>query len=165
MKNMLKIAVTGVHGSGKTTHINKLEKNYLKSGMRVYVVREVARKCPHDLGTVKAQEYIFHEQMLQEKFAIKQEVDVVLFDRAILDNLMYYRDIVDTNFMAGDRWWTLYDQALEWMLTYAQVIRLPLNIEWLQAEDPIGSKDVVYARRIDALFDRFVQPYVTDYTE
>ena len=33
---------------------------------------------------------------------------------------------------------------------------------WSHENDPIRPKDEAYARRIDALFDRFVQPYVTE---
>jgi len=59
------------------------------------------------------------------------------------------------------RWWSLYDEAVRWMPTYNRVIRMPLNLEWLQADDPIRPKDEEYARWVDLLFDIYVQEYVT----
>ena len=164
---MLKVAVTGVHGSGKTTLVNKLEKDYLESDAHAYVVREVARKCPYKLGTIESQEWIWQEQMAAEKHAMTQDVDVIITDRTVMDNLMYYHAIIEDIDNAHDwwesfyRWQTLYEEAKAWMPTYDQVIRLPLNLEYLKVDDPIRPKDPVYARRIDRLFDRFVDPFVT----
>jgi thymidylate kinase len=128
----------------------------------VLVVDEVARSCLHTLGTIEAQEWIWHEQMAREKYAMAQDADVIICDRTVMDNLMYYHEVISAkNRGSPVRWYDLYSYSVDWMPTYTQVIRLPLNLEWLQADDPIRSKDVAYARRIDALFDRFVQPYVT----
>ena len=163
------ISVTGTHGSGKTTFVSKLEKDRLESGERVYVVREVARSCPYQLGTISSQEWIWNEQIKQEKYAIRQDVDTILLDRMTLDNLIYYWAVIEDLTAPHDqeayfaRWQKLYKEAKEWMQTYSQVIRLPLNIEWLQVDDPIRPKDVDYARRIDKLFDRFVDPFVTQH--
>ena len=166
---IIKIGICGTHGAGKTTLVNKLEKDHLESGEKVYVVREVARSCPYQLGTILSQEWIWNEQMKQEKYAIRQDVDTILLDRMTLDNLIYYRAILDDLFGVDaqtsyqERWQDLYREAKEWMRTYSQVIRLPLNLEYLKADDPIRSKDVEYARRIDRLFDRFVDPFVTQH--
>ena len=171
----IKIGFCGTHGTGKTTAVNALEDNYTDAGKTICVVREVARNCPHPLGTIEAQEWIWDEQMAQEKDAMTQDVDVVICDRTVLDNLVYYRAILNDQPPASElstpmqwrRWWKymrwniLYDQAIRWMSTYDQVIRLPLNLEWLKADDPIRPQSEAYARRIDALFDRFVQPFVS----
>ena len=163
----IKIGICGTHGAGKTTFANKLEKKHSDSGLRVVVVNEVARKCPYTLGTIQAQEYIWRTQMERETHAMRQDVDVIITDRTVMDNLIYYRVILDDLFGVDaqtsyqERWKTLYEEAKAWMATYDQVIRLPLNLEYLKAEDPIRPKDVKYARRIDRLFDRFVDPFVT----
>lgn len=163
-----KIGLTGVHGSGKTTKVKELSDHFADVNKTIIIVDEVARSCPHTLGTIEAQEWIWYEQMSREKYAMTQDVDVVICDRTVLDNLMYYRDIIENvigyanlSVEISDRWWRLYFEAKDWMPTYTHMIRLPLNLEWLQADDPIRPKDVEYARRIDALFDWFVQPYVT----
>lgn len=165
-----KMGLTGVHGSGKSTKAKELYDRFVDLGKTIYVVQEVARSCPYALGTVEAQEYIWHNQMMQEKHAMSLDVDVVICDRTVMDNLMYYREILNSTkvyeeYNSWSRWWILYREAVEWMSTYDQVIRLPLNLEWLQADDPIRPKDVGYARRIDLLFDRFVQLFVTEYLD
>ena len=156
-----KIGITGTHGSGKTTKTKELSDHFADLGNMVIVVDGVARSCPHTLGTIEAQEWIWYEQMSWEKHAMTHDVDVIICDRTVMDNLCYYFDIAERDKNTLHRWWTLYREALQWMPTYDQVIRLPLNLGWLQADDPIRPKDIKYARRIDALFDRFVQPYVT----
>ena len=170
---MNKIGLTGVHGSGKTTKAKELSDRFVDANKTIIIVDEVARSCPYVLGTIEAQEWIWYEQMSREKHAMTQDVDVMICDRTVMDNLMYYWDIINEisngldiwDKLAGgykfDRWGMLHTLAIEWMPTYDQVIRPPLNLRWLQTDDPIRPKDVEYARRIDALFDRFVQPYVT----
>ena len=165
-----KIGLCGTHGSGKTTKAIDLMEHYTFLGNKVLVVDEVARSCPYTLGTIEAQEWIWTEQMAREKCAMAQDVDVIICDRTVLDNLMYYYEICETLqvplhdqiIMEWDRWDDLYREAVAWMPTYTQVIRMPLNLEWLRADDPIRPKGVAYACRIDALFDQFVQPYVTE---
>ena len=166
-----KIGLCGVHGAGKTAKAKELRDHYADLGNMVLIVDEVARSCPHTLGTIEGQEWIWAEQMKREKYAMTQDVDMIICDRTVMDNLMYYKDIIETTVGYADisnhhkltqRWWDLYVEAVAWLPTYTQVIRMPLNLEWLQADDPIRPKDVKYARRIDALFDQFVQPYVTE---
>lgn len=165
-----KIGITGVHGSGKSNLTTKLKDRYRQSGKTVYVVREVARKCPYTLGSVCAQEYIWRNQIEKEKYAMRREVDVIICDRTVMDNLIYYyavlEDIIGNhdNSNSWEQWDRLYKEACDWMPTYSHVIRLPLNLEWLQADDPIRPKDVEYARRIDKLFDRYVEPFVTNHS-
>lgn len=163
--NPTKIGLAGTHGSGKTTKAKEMKDRFVDDNKTALVVDEVARSCPYALGTIEAQEWIWDEQMACEKHAMVQDVDVIICDRTVLDNLMYYKDILnisDAPFWKRYRWQGLYTQGIDWMPTYDQVIRLPLNLEWLQSDDPIRPKDVAYARRIDALFDRFVDCYVTD---
>ena len=164
-----KIGITGVHASGKSTLARKLIERSKQSGKTVYFVTEVARNCPYPLGTVETQEYIWHNQMTQEKFAMQQDVDTIICDRTVMDNLCYYHAIIEKEIGMGKhmglwyRWSCLYDQAIAWMPTYRHVIRLPMNLEWLKVDDPIRPKDVRYARQIDALFDRYVEPFVTNH--
>lgn len=163
----IKIGLCGTHGSGKSTLAARMAYVYRDAGKSVCVVDEVARSCPHPLRTVRGQEWIWAEQMRRERLAMVQEADVTICDRTVLDNLMYYRCVLHTTGVsAGDtkrvRWGQLYYTAADWMPTYDHVIRLPLNLEYLKADDPIRPKDVAYACRIDSLFDRFVQPHVTD---
>lgn len=89
-----KIGLCGVYGSGKTTKAKELSDHYANLGNMVLVVDKVARSCPHPLRTIEAQEWIWYEQMVQEKDAMAQDVDVIICDRTAMDNLMYYRDVI-----------------------------------------------------------------------
>lgn len=164
------IAVTGVHGGGKSTLVAELERRSKQSGKTVYVVREVARNCPYPLGTIDAQDYIFRNQMEQERYAFKQDVTTVLLDRMILDNLCYYHAVIEDTIGMQEhmgiwhRWSRMYEQAVAWVPHYDIVIRLPLNLEYIKNDDDIlRPKDEAYARRIDKLFDHYVEPFVTNH--
>ena len=165
---MIKIGITGTHGSEKSTLASRLAYCCRDAGKKVIVVDEVARSCAHPLRTIEAQEWIWAEQMRREKHAIVQDVDVIVCDRTVLDNLMYYRYIIEQSTSLEQwmphwmRWWDLYRESMDWMPTYTQVISLPLNLEWIKAPDPLRPKSPEYAKRIDRLYDRFVDSYVTD---
>jgi len=168
-KNQLKIGVCGVHGAGKTTKAHELRDQCIDAGNTVFVVDEIARSCPLRLGTIPCQEWIWKHQLAAEKHAMSLDVDVVICDRTVMDNLMYYLDIAVASIEETEdcdqilcRWKDLYSEAIRWMPTYDRVIRMPLNLEWLQADDPIRPKDEEYARWIDLLFDIYVQRYVTE---
>jgi GTPase SAR1 family protein len=160
---MYKLALTGSHGTGKTTKIEELYDHFVAADKMVYVVQEVARSCPLKLGTIPAQEWIWREQLNREKIAEQQDVDIVLYDRIALDNLIYFFDLIpDGDQKLINHWRFLYQEAVDHVQKYDQIVRLSLNIDWLSASnDPIRPKDIVYAKRIDRLFDRFVQPFVT----
>jgi len=167
--NKTKIGICGVHGAGKTTKAHELRDQYLDAGNTVHVVEEVARTCPLQLGTIGAQDWIWDHQLAAEKHAMSLDVDVVICDRTVMDNLMYYLDIVAMLIGKAknwsdvmNRWDDLYTKAIQWMSTYDHVIRMPLNLDWLQADDPIRPKDEDYARWIDLLFHIYVQKYVTE---
>lgn len=168
---MIKIGLCGTHGSGKSTKAKELADHFADLNKMVCVVDEVARSCPLSLRTVEAQEWIWREQCPRERDAMCLDVDVVICDRTMMGNLMYYRHIIETEVVSHQatldrwsRWWSLYQIAIDWMHTYNQIIRLPLNLEWIKADvdDMLRPKDALYARRIDALFDQYVQPYVSD---
>jgi CO dehydrogenase nickel-insertion accessory protein CooC1 len=75
--NPIKIGICGCHGAGKTTKAKELSAHYADAGKVVLVVDEVARSCLHTLGTIEAQEWIWHEQMAREKYAMTRDADVM----------------------------------------------------------------------------------------
>ena len=156
------LVVIGTHGSGKSTLIEKLSNHYQSLDKTVYIGEEVARKCPYPLGTIRAQRCIWYAHWDMEMEARKSGCDIVIFDRSVLDNLCYLRDILNQtpSGYGEDAFKFFYPIAKLHMKEYDFVARMPLNLEYLKADDPIRPKSVEYARRIDKLFDEMVDPYV-----
>lgn len=156
------IAVCGVHGSGKSTATSELERHYDSLGKSVYALCEAARDCPYPLGTIRAQRFIWYEHWAQEMKAVESGASVIICDRTVMDNLVYLRDILNQtpSNWGEDSFKFFYPIAKLHMQKYTHVVRLPLNLEYLKAADPIRPKDVEYAMRIDKLFDKYVSPYV-----
>ncbi len=161
----MKIAVCGPHGAGKSTLIAEISRDLDKDRVDVYVINEVARDCPHPLGTIKAQRWIWHEHYSREIEGMASGCKVVLYDRTLMDNLVYLRHIVDrsSGTYGEDTFKFLHAVTREWMKTYDQIIRLPLNEERIlnDVADELRPKDLTYAREIDELFDELVGDYVT----
>ncbi len=161
----MKIAVCGVHGCGKTTRIDKMSRDLDKYRVDVYVINEVARDCPHQSRTIQAQRWIWHEHYSREIAGMASGCKVVLCDRTLMDNLVYLRHILDKtpSTYGEDTFKFLHAVTRVWMKTYDQIIRLPLNEDWItnDAGDDVRPKDLAYAREIDKLFDEMIDDYVT----
>ena len=158
------VAFTGTHGNGKTTAINILADHYADTGKSVCIVGEVSRSCPHPLGTIKAQRFIWYKHYSREIDALASGCDVVLVDRSLMDNMVYLRYILDhTNNKIGEEMFRLlYPITKTWMSIYDVVVRLPINEEYiLNSDDSLRPRDLEYARDIDRIFDDLVEPFVT----
>ena len=160
---MLKLCITGVHGSGKTTLTEKLHTICRRRGQKVCVVTEVADRCPHPLNersSTTAQKWIWREQMFAELQAQAAHPDVLICDRSLMDNLCYL-EMIDHP-AANIALITRYKLTQAWMKSqYDYVCRLPLNEEWLKSGNNSNrSPDIDFARAIDCVMDRFVQPHV-----
>lgn len=97
---MMKIAFSGTHGTGKTTAAFELALEYKKnSNSDVYLIQEVARRCPFPINTQANEDshtWILTEQIKQELEAVKKH-NVVICDRTIMDTLAYtkYLGMID----------------------------------------------------------------------
>ena len=166
-RGRLKIAITGVQGGGKTTLLHRMA--YIADEMEygVRLVNEVARDCPFDRGTTRAQRWIWHEQYRREVAAEKEGCDLIICDRTLMDNLVYLRymiENVDDGRLAREAFGFFYGATKVWMMTYDKIIRLPLNEERItnDVNDTIRPKSLEYARKIDSLFDKMIDGYVTE---
>ena len=160
------IAFTGVHGSGKTTIVNSLAANLRSRGNKVTVIKEGAREYTGDLNTFTAQNWLWNYQLEQEAKARESDADYIIADRTVMDSLMYHRFMIDRGcnepltMETMDVWCFRMAIAQEMMGDYDCVIRMALNLDWLQSPDPLRSPDVRYAAMIDRLFDEYVEQYV-----
>ena len=160
MKDTLYIAVTGVHGSGKTTLCKKLAEAIREMGLDVAVGEEVARDCPYPVGletSREAQDWIYDAHYEMEMFLRQDEDhDVVVFDRTLLDNVLYAMRYIGVRGGHLDMGFTdMMDEAQGWLhnLDYDLVIRT--HIVPLRPSD-----DPELAKQIEGLFDVFMAPFV-----
>jgi len=159
MKDTLYIAVTGVHGSGKTTLVGKLADAIREMGLDVAVGEEVARKCPYPVSmetTRKAQDWIYEAHYEMEMELRGEDHDVVIFDRTLLDNVLYTMRYIGVRGGHLDTAFTdRMDEAQGWLhnLDYCLVIRT--HHVRLRVSD-----DLEFAKQMECLFNVFMTPFV-----
>ena len=138
----MKIAFVGSHGVGKTTLCFDLAAQLKRRGVNVDMVKEVARASPLPVNrktSREAQLWILTTQVAEEIRASSHS-DVVVCDRAALDNYAYFflacgRDVAVERFMEM------------WMKTYDLLIRVPVLAE--VQEDGFRDTDTVFVREVD----------------
>jgi nicotinamide riboside kinase len=89
--NIVKLALIGTHGAGKTTIAYEVCSLVKRSGRSVELVREVARRSPfpvNEATTLEGQLWILHTQIAAELAAAREGANVVC-DRSVLDNYCY----------------------------------------------------------------------------
>jgi nicotinamide riboside kinase len=159
MKDTLYIAVTGPHGSGKTTLCGKLADAIRELGLDVAVGAEVARDCPYpvSLGTTReAQNWIYEAHYRMEGVLREGEHDVVIFDRTLLDNVLYAMRYIGVRGGHLDMAFTdMMDEAQGCLhnLDYCLVIRTHL-VPLRPSDNP------KFAKQMEGLFDVFMTPFV-----
>lgn len=138
----MKIAFVGSHGVGKTTLCFDLAAQLKRRGVNVDMVKEVARASPLPVNrktSREAQLWILTTQVAEEIRASAHS-DVVVCDRAALDNYAYFflacgRDVAVERFMEM------------WMKTYDLLIRVPV-IDIAQ-DDGFRDTDTAFVREVD----------------
>lgn len=160
MKDTLYIVVTGAHGSGKTTLCERLKHAISREmGLDVIVGEEVAKSCPYPVGletTRKAQDWIYETHCEMEAELRREERDVVIFDRTMLDNVLYAMRYIGVRGGHFDLEFTdMMDEAQGCLhnLDYDLVIRTHL-VPLRPSDDP------VFAKQMEGLFDVFMSPFV-----
>ena len=160
MKDTLYIAVTGVHGSGKTTLCERIKHAIRRElGSDVAVGAEVARDCPYPVGletTREAQDWIYNAHKRMELELRMESHDVVIFDRTMLDNVLYAMRYIGIRGGHFDEEFTdMMDEAQGYLhaLDYCLVIRTHL-VPLRPSDDP------VFAKQMEGLFDVFMSPFV-----
>lgn len=165
MKHIPYIVVTGVHGSGKTTLTGKLAEAIREIGLDVAVGEEVARDCPYKIGldtTRKAQDWIYQAHYDMEAELRAEEHDVVIFDRTLLDNVLYTMRYIGIRGGHLDMAFTDQMDMAQGCLhnhDYDLVIQTHYVPE-LCVADAKRDPDTAFAREIEGLFDVFMDPFV-----
>ena len=142
----MKIAFIGTHGVGKTTLCYDLAAALKRQNVNVDIVKEVARLSPLPINqktSLDAQTWILMTQIAEEIRSGSQH-DVVVCDRAVLDNYAYM------TFSFGRQ------KAIErfmyhWMKSYDLLFKVPLSGE--VSADGVRDTDDFFVRSIDHLVD------------
>lgn len=153
----MKIAFVGSHGVGKTTLCFDLAAQLKRRGVNVDMVKEVARASPLPVNrktSREAQLWILTTQVAEEIRA-SAHCDVVVCDRAALDNYAYFA------LACGPE--PAVEKFVEmWMKTYDLLIRVPVLTQ-IQ-EDGFRDTDTVFVREVDrrvsSLLSASRQPFV-----
>lgn len=159
---MFKIAIAGNHGTGKTTLLNNMKIFIESLGKSVYLVKESARECPFPISedtSDKSQRWIWKEHLRHELNAESENPDFVLCDRTLMDNLIYYKYLVDSRYNGCD---LIFDKFVEytkyWINTYDYISVLPMNLEFLK-NDGKRIIDIDMTYKLEDLFIKYLKPY------
>lgn len=148
----MKIAFMGTHGVGKTTLCYELAAALKRLDHSVDLVKEVARRCPLPINrdtTRDAQLWILHNQIAEE-IALEPSFDVIVCDRAVLDNYAYLVN-------AAGRQPALENLVSSWMGTYHLLVKVPV----VSPPRYDGTRDVSvgFQIAIDRLIDELAAEY------
>lgn len=157
---MKKVALIGTHGVRKTTYCHSLT-HYLKTeGIEVGFLEETARKSPFPINegtTENSQRWILHNQILEELGYEIENPQVLIGDRASIDNYAYFVE-------AFGRREALDNLVKEHVKTYDTLIMIPISPGMKIREDGVRSTDKKFQERIDLrikeLLEEFEVPFI-----
>lgn len=141
---MIKIALIGTHGVGKTTTAYGIGHILKKLRYDTEVLYETARKCPlpiNKMGSKDSQLWILSKQLEQESL-INSKIDFAICDRSVLD-IYVYSKMNNPKFAES-----LLPFILEHMKTYDFIFYLPIKEGYLKSDNK-RSSDAQYQSEID----------------
>jgi nicotinamide riboside kinase len=144
-EKILKLALIGTHGVGKTTLAYEICSLLKKADHNVELVTEVARQSPFPVNaatTLEGQLWILHAQIAAELDAARRAPHVIC-DRSVLDNYCYLVN-------KFGRQPQLESWLAWWMDSYDLLVGVPLLTGAIVA-DGFRSEDLEFQGRVDEL--------------
>lgn len=144
------IAITGTHGTGKTTLSFQLAAEYKKLGANVKIIQEVARSCPFPLNEKMTKEtalWIYHEHSKKELEACKDH-DVVICDRTSFDSFVY-AEALKLDILYGIKC-----AAKDNLYNYDQIYFVRPKISSGIIPDGIRSTNIEFQTKVDYIFEK-----------
>lgn len=159
----MKIAIIGAHSTGKTTLLRNLNNRLTSDGFRTIVLPEYARLCPFPIDedtTFDAQQWI-QEQQITEESAINHTNQILLCDRATIDNFAYFYRAAKLREKLHEisRWETL---AAEHMATYDIVFKTT-KLHIAPEDDGKRSTNEEFRNEIDILIHELLRKHAINY--
>lgn len=146
----MKIAITGTHGTGKTTLSYNLAAYYKSIGKSVKIVQEVSRTCPFPINqkmTIEAAKWIYLEHCKKELEAYKNQI--IIGDRSVFDSFAYaeYFKFDDDEILLN-----LKKMALDELNQYEKLIFVRPDMEI--HGDGVRSVDKEFQLGVDKVFEK-----------
>lgn len=160
MKSPMKIAIIGTHSTGKTTIIETLSSALQEKNQLIHILPEYARLCPFPINentTIEAQKWILLQQITEET-KIDHSKQVLITDRATLDNFAYMWRIGEKlNISHFEK------AAAEHMATYDFIFKTrKLNVN--AKEDGVRTTDGEFRDMIDRLISLLLKKHNIPFT-
>lgn len=155
---MLKIALTGAHGTGKTTLLSRLSTDLASFG-RIKICREAPRLIidyvndqeffRRGKNTPNRQGLIFVEHLLEEQ-RNSIDCDIVITDRTLVDHLSY-TTVLFPEFAKSVEYDVYKSMSLSSLHSYDEIFKLP--IEFSVKDDGVREDSVEFQAQIDSAMD------------
>jgi nicotinamide riboside kinase len=152
-----KIAFIGSHSVRKTNAVHSFAGAVGRSGRSVEVGREVIRFNPLGLNegaTPEAQLWVIMTQ-IQQELELRNRADVIVTDRAVIDNLAYYLRAT-----SGEDPFDVKPLVKEWCRTYDLFVRLEPDIPL--KEDGVRSTNTRFRDEIETILNTTLPFFVPD---
>lgn len=159
---MLRIALTGAHGTGKTTLVTALPERLAGSG-KISVCREAPRVITEIVAdpeffrrgnnTPLRQSAIFLQHLLEERRE-SRSCDLLITDRTLVDHLAYSATLFP-ELQSGPEFDVYKRVAFESLEDYDVIFKLP--IEFAAKDDGVREADAAFQSSIDSAIDQFYE--------
>ena len=175
---IIKAAIIGTHGTFKSTLVNYLSGALKEEKAEVYIVQEIARKCPYELNGVdiRAQKWIVSRQYLKEldeykKFeqieekarkrkSTKDIPRIILCDRSTLDAYIYTNEMCNRQKTNMPGW--IPEIVSDNMPTYDFLFLTKITPGEID-DDGIRAIDPEYQKKIDTLLKKYLNKKKINY--
>ena len=180
---IIKAAIVGTHGTFKSTLVNSLGCALKEEKSEVYIVQEIARKCPYELNGVdiRAQKWIVSRQYLKELDEYKRFEDteertkkksskdmprIILCDRTTLDAYIYTQEMCQRQNIEMPQW--IPELVSDNMPSYEFIFLTQITSTGID-DDDVRSVDPEYQKTIDQLIQKYLRKkeikyYALDYS-
>lgn len=155
MPSARKIAFIGSHAVRKTNAVHSFAGAVGRSGRSVEVGREVVRYSPlgiNERATPEAQLWVIMSQ-IREELELRHRADVLVLDRAVVDNFAYYLRVTK-----GTDPFDVRPLVTRWSATYDLCVRLRPDVALVA--DGVRSTNERFRTEIEKILDVVVPQLV-----